>query len=112
LDAHTGENIYASYINIINAYYIETKISYVITDNASNMIKAFCYLGMTKEPSFEDASEADCLLDENSEIDLTDEEVSLSDAHASAMDTMHSIEELSESVDDFNANNTLFTHYY
>ena len=38
---HTAENIYSSYEGIIQLFGIERKVKYIVSDNASNMIKAF-----------------------------------------------------------------------
>lgn len=38
---HTADNIYQVYDDVLDNYSIQNKVSFIITDNASNMIKAF-----------------------------------------------------------------------
>ena len=38
---HTAENILAEYENVLGKFKIEDKIAHIVTDNASNMVKAF-----------------------------------------------------------------------
>lgn len=42
---HTAENIFAHFDEVVNYFNISHKVSYVISDNASNMIKAFSIAG-------------------------------------------------------------------
>ena len=46
---HTADNIVAQYEEVINAFHIRGKITNIVTDNASNMIKAFRFKDGLKE---------------------------------------------------------------
>lgn len=51
---HTGENILQSYEEVASEFNIYTKVNHIVTDNASNMTKAFVTL-----PGFGDIDEAE-----------------------------------------------------
>ena len=65
---HTAENIYSSYENIVQQFEIEKKVKYIVSDNASNMIKAFSL------PGFEESTTGDALLDSDNETDNEDDD--------------------------------------
>ena len=63
---HTADNIVAQYEEVINAFHIRGKITNIVTNNASNMIKAFRLPGFVVD---ECDSESD-LDDDESDIDI------------------------------------------
>ena len=60
---HAAENIYSSYEGIVQLFDIERKVKYIVSDNASNMIKAFFL------PGFEESATNDALMDSDSDTD-------------------------------------------
>ena len=74
---HTGENILQSYEEVATEFNIYTKVNHIVTDNASNMTKAFVTL-----PGFGDIDEAEEEMsecDSDSEVDSASDEVSAGD---------------------------------
>ena len=74
---HTGENILQSYEEVASEFNIYTKVNHIVTDNASNMTKAFVTL-----PGFGDIDEAEeetSECDSDSEVDSASDEVSAGD---------------------------------
>lgn len=55
---HTTDNIVAQDEEVINNYGISTKVSHIITDNASNMVKVFS-LPLYQQPDLEAESDSD-----------------------------------------------------
>ena len=53
---HTAENIYEEYENITLHFDISGKVDHVVTDTASNMIKAFKLPGYEEDHEEEDCS--------------------------------------------------------
>ena len=76
---HTAENVVSNYEEVLSDYEIGNKISHVITDNASNMIKAFSLPGYKQSSpasseateSFEGSFSSDSDSDEENEADAT-----------------------------------------
>ena len=63
---HTGENIFDEYENIVSTFKISSKVKHVITDNASNMLKAFwLFESPNQDPSGQDDSHGEDDIDEN-----------------------------------------------
>ncbi len=56
---HTGEHIFQEYENTVSSFEIRSKVKHIVTDHASNMLKAF------NLPGFEDDAEEDLDEDEN-----------------------------------------------
>lgn len=70
---HSAENIRQEYEEVVSDLNVRNKISYVVSDNASNMVKAF----KMSLPGFEKTcvtDNADDDLDENDDMDLDDDE--------------------------------------
>ena len=63
---HTADNFMAQYEEVINAFHIRGKITNIVTDNASNMIKAFRLPGFVVDECDQE-SESD---DDDSEVDI------------------------------------------
>ena len=63
---HTADNIVAQYGEVINAFHIRGKITNIVTDNASNMIKAFRLPGFVVDECDQE-SESD---DDESDVDI------------------------------------------
>ena len=63
---HTADNIVAQYEEVINAFHIRGKITNIVTDNASNMIKAFRLPGFVVDEC-DPESDSD---DDDSEVDI------------------------------------------
>ena len=51
---HTGESIYQEYENTMESFNISSKVNHVITDHASNMLKAFRLPGYEEKDEEED----------------------------------------------------------
>ena len=77
LGSHTGERIYEMYSEVMTVFGIENKISAIVTDNASNMKKAFS-VSLLAEPDLQEDDDLwQDLPEEDSAVDsITTERVS------------------------------------
>ena len=71
---HTADNITQQYHETVDHYNLAEKISNIVTDSASNMLKAFRLPGFQLE---EDSSEADSDADDEDIVDIIDLEGSM-----------------------------------
>ena len=81
LGSHTGSRIYDLYDQVLTQYKISNKVSFIVTDNASNMKAAF----KTRFPSEENTSSTDLADDPTDNEDLWSRETE--DDSVSAIDT-------------------------
>ena len=59
--SHTGENISKEFQQLVEDYDVSSKVSYIVTDNASNMKQAFSFPGYSlKRPNDDDSDYDDC----------------------------------------------------
>lgn len=61
--SHTGTNIHNKYEEVVRLYDVSEKISYIVTDNASNMKSAFAVtfpIGEPEDPSEDEAVWLEC----------------------------------------------------
>jgi len=68
---HTAESIYSNYVDVLKTFNITNKVSYIISDNASNMTKAFTL------PGFQEPTVADTDTDYDSDSDITSDDAAL-----------------------------------
>ena len=78
---HSGENIAAAFEKIVQQFEIKNKITYIITDNAANMKKAFhtCFPSFEEEnfPTLNERASTSSLLSENTHQEDVDNEFSM-----------------------------------
>lgn len=67
---HVSENIHSEYEEVIASYRLTNKISYIVSDNAANMVKAFNYALSGYDLEKEEQSD-----DENDESDEFDDDL-------------------------------------
>ena len=70
---HTAENIYSSYEGIIQLFGIERKVKYIVSDNASNVIKAFSL------PEFEESATSDASMNSDNNTDNESDDDTITD---------------------------------
>ena len=68
---HTGESIFQEYETTMETFNISSKVKHVITDHASNMLKAFNLPGYEEEEEEEDTDDDDEDIDSTSVDDYS-----------------------------------------
>ena len=72
--SHTGERILDKYEEVMLYYQISDKVSYIVTDNAANMKKAFNTSFPLDQPNTDDSTDSDDLWHPDNLIEYVDTE--------------------------------------
>ena len=57
--SHTPDNIYSTYQEMATEYNLSGRMSWIVTDNASNMLKSFALPGMEDATDLDDEESSD-----------------------------------------------------